>query len=320
MSVVVSVSVSVGAALARARALGLDRLDAQLLLAHTLQQPRAWLIAHDEAGLTPVQQQAFDAACRRRADGEPLAYLLGEREFHGLMLQVNPAVLVPRPDTETLVDWALQMLALPSASTAPTVPTASTAPTATTGPTVPTVPTVPTCPSGPSGPTAPSVADLGTGSGAIALALKHRHPRAAVCAVDLSAQALEVAQANAARLGLQLECLQGDWWQPLAGRRFHVVVSNPPYIAGNDPHLDALRHEPPLALTPGGDGLAALAQIVRGAPEHLFEDGWLLLEHGHEQAGAVCRLLAEAGFSEVQTRRDLAGQPRCSGGRWPGRR
>ena len=194
------------------------------------------------------------------------------------MLQVGPAVLVPRPDTETLVDWALELLA---------------------------------------GIEAPQVADLGTGSGAIALALKHRYPTAQVCAVELSAAALEVAQANAVRLGLTLEFVQGSWWQPLQGRHFHLVVSNPPYIAGHDPHLDALRHEPALALTPGGDGLSALAQIVREAPAHLHAGGWLLLEHGYDQQEAVQQLLTEAGFVAVSTRADLAGRPRCSGGRRP---
>ncbi|MBS1175880.1 MAG: hemK protein [Proteobacteria bacterium] len=270
---------SVGAALTQARALGLHRLDAQLLLGRQLQQTRAWLIAHEDAALSAEQQQAFLALCRRRADGEPLAYLLGEREFHGLMLQVGPEVLVPRPDTETLVDWALQLLATPLAC-------------------------------------APEVADLGTGSGAIALALKHRHPTARVCAVEVSAPALGLARANGTHHRLQIEWHLGDWWQPLAGRRFHLVASNPPYVAGDDPHLAALRHEPAPALTPGGDGLSALAHIVRGAPAHLHDGGWLLLEHGHEQANAVCRLLADAGFTAVQTRADLAGRPRCSGGRW----
>ncbi len=270
---------NVGAALAQARALGLNRLDAQLLLGRLLGQTRTWLIAHDDAALSAQQLQAFLAACRRRAAGEPLAYLLGEREFHGLMLQVGPDVLVPRPDTETLVDWALQLLGTPLAGV-------------------------------------PEVADLGTGSGAIALALKHRHPTARVCAVEFSAPALALARANGGRHGLQVEWLAGDWWQPLAGRRFHLVVSNPPYVAGNDPHLAALHHEPALALTPGADGLSALACIVHGAPAHLYDGGWLLLEHGHEQADAVCRLLADAGFAAVQTRADLAGLPRCSGGHW----
>jgi release factor glutamine methyltransferase len=270
---------TVGAALVSARALGLDRLDAQLLLARLLQRPRAWLLAHDEAKLLPAQQAAFDAACRRRADGEPLAYLLGEREFHGLMLQVTPAVLVPRPDTETLVDWALELLRGPLGGVA-----------------------------------APLVADLGTGSGAIALALKHRHPAARVCAVDLSDAAVALARANAASHGLQLEFQLGSWWQPLRGRRFHLVVSNPPYVAADDPHLAALGHEPRHALTPGGDGLAAIAHIVDHAPGHLLAHGWLLLEHGHEQGDAVRRRLERAGFGESQTRADLAGQPRCTGG------
>jgi release factor glutamine methyltransferase len=269
---------SVSAALAAARTLGLDRLDAQVLLAHALQRPRSWLLAHDQAALTMLQRMAFDAACRRRADGEPLAYLLGEREFYGLVLQVSPAVLVPRPDTETLVDWALQLLASQPQPQ-------------------------------------PQVADLGTGSGAVALALKHGRPQAAVCAVDLSADALAVAQCNARRLGLDVEWRLGDWWQPLLGRRFDLVVSNPPYIATDDPHLPALRHEPALALVAGSDGLDALHRIVQGAPAQLRHGGWLLLEHGHEQATAVCRLLAQAGFDEVQTRADLAGRPRCSGGR-----
>jgi release factor glutamine methyltransferase len=271
---------SVATALAHARKLGLDRLDAQLLLSQALRQPRTWLISHADAALSAPQQQAFVAACGRRAAGEPMAYLLGEREFHGLMLQVGPAVLVPRPDTETLVDWALELLAGPLAES-------------------------------------PQVADLGTGSGAIALALKHRHPAARVCAVDVSAAAVEVARANAARHHLQLELRVGDWWQPLSGRHFHLAASNPPYIADNDPHLPALRHEPMLALTPGGNGLSALAQIARGAPAHLHDGGWLLLEHGHGQAEAVCQLLAEAGFAAVQTRTDLAGRPRCSGGCLP---
>jgi len=271
---------TIASALAQARRQGLERLDAQLLLARVLQRPRTWLLAHDEEALTPAQQQAFAAWCRRRADGEPLAYLLGEREFHGLTLQVGPAVLVPRPDTETLVDWALELLRAPLADE-------------------------------------PEVADLGTGSGAIALAIKHRHPRARVAGVERSLPALEVAQANAARLGLAVEWLSGDWWQPLAGRRFHLVASNPPYIAEADPHLLALRHEPAEALTPGADGLSALACVIAGAPGHLHAGGWLLLEHGQDQGDAVRRLLACAGFTAVATRCDLAGRPRCSGGHRP---
>jgi release factor glutamine methyltransferase len=263
----------------QARQLGLDRLDAQLLLARLLERPRTWLLAHDDAPLSAAQQQSFAAWCRRRADGEPLAYLVGEREFHGLTLQVGPAVLVPRPDTETLVDWALELLRAPLADR-------------------------------------PDVADLGAGSGAIALAIKHGHPQARVSAVERSLPALEVARSNAARLGLAVQWLAGDWWQPLAGRRLHLVASNPPYIAADDPHLQALRHEPADALTPGGDGLSALACVVAGAPDHLHPGGWLLLEHGQDQGDAVRRLLADAGFASVSTRADLAGRPRCSGGRW----
>ena len=273
-------SVRVAEALAAARGQGLDRLDAQLLLARVLQRPREWLIAHDDAPLSAGQQQRFAADCARRAAGEPLAYLLGEREFHGLMLQVGPAVLVPRPDTETLVDWALELLA-----DAPG--------------------------------TAPAMADLGTGSGAIALALKHARPDARVCAVEISPAALAVARANGQRLGLDVQWLAGSWWQPLQGRRFDLVSSNPPYIAAGDPHLPALRHEPLQALSPGGDGLSDLRHIIQAAPLHLQPGGWLLLEHGHDQAEAVRALLLQAGLTQVTTRRDLAGRPRCSGGRRP---
>lgn len=270
-------------ALAQARAAGLERLDAQLLLGHVLGKPRAWLIAHDEDTLPPEQAAAYAALCTRRAAGEPFAYLVGSQEFHGLMLAVDPAVLVPRPDTETLVDWALALLATDLADRP-----------------------------------APQVVDLGTGSGAIALAVKHRHPAAEVTAVDLSAAALVVAQGNAQRLGLAVAFHVGSWWQPLAGRRFDLCVSNPPYIAGADPHLAALGHEPALALTPGGDGLDALRAIVAGAPFQLHPGAWLLLEHGFDQAEAVTGLLRARGFECVATRRDLPGQPRCTGGRWTG--
>ena len=273
----------VAAALAWARAQGLDSLDAQWLLGHGLGQGRAWLIAHADAALTPAQAQAYRSACLRRADGEPLAYIVGEREFHGLSLQVSPAVLVPRPDTELLVDWALALL--------PTLP----------GP-------------------RPRVLDLGTGSGAIALAVAHRHPAAQLTATDVSPAALAVAGANAARLGLALDLAPGSWWQAVApGSRWHLVLSNPPYIAAGDPHLPALRHEPALALSPGGDGLGALRDIVAGAPQHLLAGGWLLLEHGWNQAHAVAAALRAAGFTAVQTRTDIEARPRCTGGQWPGR-
>ena len=273
---------TVGQALVRARAMGLDRLDAQWLLGHQLQRDRAWLIAHDDAELEAADGAAFAQACQRRADGEPLAYLTGERGFHGLRLRVTPDVLVPRPDTETLVDWALDLLR--------------------------------TWPPNPP----PRVLDLGTGSGAIALAVAHSHPAARLSATDLSLAALAVARANAQRLALAVEFAAGAWWQALPGdARFDLVLSNPPYIAADDPHLPSLRHEPMLALSPGGDGLGALREIIAGAPAHLASGGWLLLEHGWNQADAVAALLRSAGFEQVATRFDLEGRPRCTGARCP---
>lgn len=270
---------SLAQALRQAQQAGLDRVDAHLLLGHVLQHDRSWLIAHDDEPLSAADQARFDALMRRRLDGEPVAYLLGEREFHGLTLQVNPAVLVPRPDTETLVEWALECLGA--------------------------------CPA-----PRPRVIDLGTGSGAIALALQHRWPAAQVTALDASPPALAVAAANAQRLGLPLRLLHSDWWQAVAGETFDLAVSNPPYIAGDDPHLPALRHEPRQALTPEGDGLDAIRALVRTAPAHLAPGAWLLIEHGWDQAPAVQALLRQAGFQSVQTRQDLAGRDRCTGGQY----
>jgi len=188
-------------------------------------------------------------------------------------------VLVPRPETELLVDWSLAVLRASEAA---------------------------------------PIVDLGTGSGAIAVTLARRRPDLHVTATDIDLTALRVAQLNAKQLGASIEYLHGSWWQPVAGRRFQLAVSNPPYIDENDPHLPNLRHEPRHALTPGGDGLAALRQIVCGAPAHLQPGGWLLLEHGHDQGAAVRALLDDAGFTCPQTRRDLAGLERCSGACWPG--
>ena len=271
-------SPSLAQAMAQAQASGVDRLDAQLLLGHVLGRPRAWLIAHDDDPLDEAPAAVYRALCQRRASGEPLAYLVGEREFHGLPLQVGPAVLVPRPETELLVDWALELLAgRPSAE----------------------------------------VVDLGTGSGAIALAVKHGHPASAMTATDLSQEALAVARGNAERLGLAVDFRLGPWWTPLAGRRFDLALSNPPYIAGADPHLAALKHEPALALTPGGDGLDAIRDIVADAPAHLRPGAWLLIEHGWDQPAAVAALLQAHGFQSVSTRQDLAGHGRCTGGQVP---
>ena len=265
-------------ALREAAAAGVDRLDAQLLLGHLLGQPRSWLLAHDDDTLSTSAAADWHTLLARRAAGEPLAYVLGEWTFCGLLLQVSPAVLVPRPETELLVDWALQCLAkAPSAD----------------------------------------VVDLGTGSGAIALALVSSQPRARVLAVDTDEGALRVAQANARKLGLPLQLARGHWWGATAGRQFDLAVSNPPYIAPGDPHLATLGHEPALALTALAGGLAALQHIIAGAPAHLQPGAWLLLEHGHDQADAVQVLLHEQGFEDIQTRHDLAGLPRCSGGRRP---
>ena len=271
---------TVATALATARTMGVNRLDAQWLLARVLNRPRSWLLAHDEAPIDADRWLLFQGQLARRSGGEPLAYLHGEKEFHGLTLTVNPAVLVPRPDTEVLVEWALELLGGVLAEVG-----------------------------------SPLVVDLGTGSGAIALAVKNRCPQASVMATDNSQSALAVAEANAHRLGLAVGFVAGSWWTALPGSRFHLVLSNPPYIAVGDPHLPALRHEPASALTPGGDGLGALRQIVHGATNHMLPGGWLLLEHGFDQAEAVQRLLHDEGFTDIETRRDLGGQPRCTGAR-----
>ena len=266
-------------ALAQAHTLGLARIDAQLLLLHTVGRDgsdRAWLLAHDTDTLAPAQHAQFLALCQRRATGEPVAYLTGRKEFYGLPLQVDARVLDPRPDTETLVDWALEVMA--------ELPT-------------------------------PRVADLGTGSGAIALALQSQRPTAQVLAVDASSDALAVAQANGERLRLPVRFVRSDWLAGVEGA-FDCIVSNPPYIPSADPHLAALTHEPLQALASGADGLADIRTIVAQAAAHLAPGGWLLLEHGYDQAEAVRALLAARGFAHVQSRNDLADIARCSGGQW----
>lgn len=270
---------TVAQALSAAAALGVERIDAQLLLLHALGRSsgeRAWLLAHDSDPLTADAAQCLQDSLLRRLAGEPVAYLLGEKEFHGLALQVDARVLVPRPDTETLVDWALERL---------------------------------------QGLHEVRVIDLGTGSGAIALALQKARPDLQIHAVDASEDALAVARANGERLGLPVRFAHGDWLDG-AGTGYALIVSNPPYIRADDPHLPALRHEPLSALAAGADGLADIRRIVQAAPRHLADGGWLLLEHGHDQAADVRALLVAGGFQEVQSRKDLAGIERCSGGLW----
>jgi release factor glutamine methyltransferase len=251
--------------------------DAQLLLAHVLGVPRVRLKSHPEALPDPAQTRHYRDLLRRRAAGEPVAYLIGCRDFWSLSLAVSPEVLIPRPETELLVERAL---ALWSAAEA-------------------------------------SVADLGTGSGAVALALAHERPRWRVVATDTSPEALAVARANAARLSQRrVEFRLGDWYQPLAGERFDLLLSNPPYIAADDAVLGGagLRYEPRRALTPGDDALACLRILARGATQHLKAGGWVLLEHGATQAAEVRRELVLAGLRYVRSHRDLAGHERMTEG------
>lgn len=270
---------NVAQSLAHATAQGVERLDAQILLLRALGRSandRGWLLAHDTDEVPAGADGSFDAACSRRAAGEPLAYIVGHKEFHGVDLCVDPRVLVPRPDTETLVEWAIELLR---------------------------------------GHEAPRVVDLGTGSGAVALAIKCAVPAARVEATDISEDALAVARANAGRLRLDVDYRQASWLQDAQGA-FELIVSNPPYIAAGDPHLPALRHEPQSALVSGPEGLDAIREIVAQAPVHLSPGGWLLLEHGWDQAAAVRGLMRRAGFGYVASRRDLAGIERCTGGKW----
>jgi len=279
---------------------GLDRLDAQLLLLHMLGLPlqqRGWLLAHATDPLPPELTDALTQLVKRRLAGEPVAYLVGHKEFFGLDLQVDARVLVPRPDTETLVNWALEVL-----DNRPPVSATSPHPLAESR--------------GAGWPLA--LLDLGTGSGAIALALKSARPDLQVQATDISPDALQVALANARHLQLDIALHQGAWFTALTSTapRFDCIVSNPPYIAALDPHLAALTHEPLPALTSGKDGLDAIRHIIASAPPHLKPGGWLLLEHGYDQAQTVHHLLRQSGFTQIQSRHDLAGIERCSGGLW----
>ncbi|WP_296509164.1 peptide chain release factor N(5)-glutamine methyltransferase [Rhodoferax sp.] len=258
---------------------GLDLTDSRLLLLHAIGQARAgraWLLAHDTDLVGEAASLRIQELAGRRLAGEPVAYIVGTREFFGLSLRVTPDVLIPRPDTETLVDWALDALA----------PTPGA-----------------------------RVVDLGTGSGAIALALKATRPALQVEAVDYSHAALAVAQGNAQQLGLDIRFSHGSWLSGPSGL-FQVIVSNPPYIREDDEHLPALAYEPRTALTAGNDGFSDLRAIIDQARTRLLPSGWLLLEHGYDQASEVRALLSDAGFGTVQSRRDLAGIERCSGGQW----
>ncbi|WP_199097580.1 peptide chain release factor N(5)-glutamine methyltransferase [Dyella sp. ASV21] len=257
-----------------------DRLEAELLLVHVLGKPRSWLFAHADDALDEATLAAFHALVRRRHQGEPVAYITGRRGFWSLELQVTAATLIPRPETELLVELALERA-----------------------------------------PAGAAVADLGTGSGAIALALAHERKDLRVSATDASADALAVARGNAERLGLsQVRFHHGDWLAPLAAERFAVIVSNPPYIEADDPHLQQgdLRFEPASALASGADGLDDIRRIVSDARAHLLPNGWLMMEHGWNQGLAVRAVLEAAGYGEVFTAQDLEQRDRVSGGRWAG--
>jgi release factor glutamine methyltransferase len=273
-------------ALLRAQKHGMAKVDARILLLHTLGKPTsdmAWLVANDNNPINTLQADAYSALCARRRAGEPVAYIVGHKAFYGLKLAVDQRVLDPRDDTETLVDWALALL--PSTAVENTL----------------------------------KALDLGTGSGAIALAIQSKRPQVQVHASDASADALTVAQANAASHRLPVQFHQGSWLDAVKAQQFDLIVSNPPYIVSTDPHLAALTHEPLSALASGADGLDDIRSIIAQAPAHLKAGGWLLLEHGYDQAEAVRGLLTAQGFSQVESRNDLSDIARCSGGQWQGR-
>jgi release factor glutamine methyltransferase len=257
----------------------LEPMEADLLLAHVLDRSGTWLFSHGDASVDAAQAGRFHALVARREAGEPVAYLTGQRGFWRFDLAVSPATLIPRPETERLVELALERLP----ERAPL-----------------------------------RVADLGTGSGAIALALAFERPQAQVLATDASEAALDVARANAAALGVRnIEFRRGDWYAPLHGETFDLIASNPPYIADDDPHLvrGDLRFEPPTALASGSDGLDAIRVLAQDAPRYLRHGGWLLIEHGWEQGGDVRALLETAGLVDVVTAQDLEGRDRITLGR-----
>ncbi len=259
-------------------ALPLDSLENRILLCHALGITRVGLITQSERVLTEAEALVLAALVERRLHGEPIAYIVGKREFFGLDFRVTDAVLIPRPDTELLVELALERL-----------------------------------------PQQGRALDMGTGSGAIAVAIAHTRPDAAVTALDVSEAALEIARANAAANGAAVRFLHSDWFAAVGAEQFDLIASNPPYIAADDTHLARgdLRFEPLGALTDRADGLSALRTIAAGASTHLAPRGWLLMEHGYDQAAQVRQLLTDHGYSDVQSWRDLAGIERTSGGRAP---
>ena len=277
--------------------------DAPLLLAHVLEKPLTWIYAHPEEAVSSALAGRFRQLLARRAAGEPLAYLTGAKEFWSLKLKVTPHTLVPRPETELLVELALALgdgLEPPHPNPLPEGEGANHS----------------SPPGRGAGGEGTNVLDLGTGSGAIAVAIAHERPQWRLTASDLSTAALAVAQENARNLGLHnLRFLQGRWYDPLpAEARFHLILSNPPYVAEGDPQLlaDGVGHEPLSALAAGPEGLDELRTIVQGAPAHLAPGGWLLVEHGAGQGEAVRRLFRQAGLDKVETRRDLAGNDRVT--------
>ena len=266
----------------------IGKVDAQAIITHLLGVDRAYLVANPMRMLTETEDARVDLLVAQRSMGHPVAYLLGRREFYSRDFAVGPEVLIPRPETETLVEAALARLVAPAAAAAATG----------RGP-------IP-------------VLDLGTGCGAIAVTLACERADLEVTATDSSAPALELARANARAHGRDIEFLEGDWYAPLAGRRFDLIAANPPYVAAGDPHLGRgdLRFEPARALTDGSaDGLDSIRAIVAGAARHLNPGGWLLFEHGYDQAQAAGALLEAAGFVERVCVRDLAGIDRVAGGR-----
>jgi len=258
---------------------GLVPLEAKVLLAHVLATRRSWLVAHGNAVLTSDQARSFEALARRRRDGVPIAYLTGHREFYGIDLEITPDVLIPRPETEILVEFALAQIQdqLPA-----------------------------------------RILDLGSGSGAVTLAIARLRPAAAVLGVDVSPAAVALARRNAERLQIaNAEFIESDWFAQVPPGAFDLILANPPYVADADPHLkqDDLRFEPPLALRGGADGLTAIRTIVAGARDFLRDAGTLAVEHGYDQAEPVQALIRAAGFDQVQSRRDLAGVLRATSGR-----